>query len=41
MNGYGPNVVIPEPYEAERDEHEHNPCTYANPCAACQRSWKR
>jgi len=45
MNGYGPNVVIPEPHEAERDEHEtaqaNGQCTFADPCPACERSWKR
>lgn len=45
MSGYGPNVVIPEPHEAERDEHEtaqaQGQCTFADPCAACERIWKR
>jgi hypothetical protein len=42
---YGPNTIIPERHEAERDEHEaaqaRGECTFANPCPACERSWKR
>lgn len=45
MSVYGPNTYIPTTNEAERDEHEtaqaRGECTFADPCAACERNWKR
>jgi hypothetical protein len=38
MTDYGPNTYEPTRMEAERDEHDHSMCTYADPCPACRRT---
>ncbi len=39
--GFGPDVYVPTMEEAEKDEHDHSVCTFADPCGACQRLYRR